>query len=51
LVGSSSAHFGLRNGSVGIDVKCAEDEPTKACAEAASQLIDKLSGVPERAGR
>jgi hypothetical protein len=48
---SKAAHFRLRNGNAGIDVKCADDEPMKACVDAAGQLIDKLSGIPERAGR
>jgi hypothetical protein len=42
---SKAAHFRMRSGTAAIDIKCADDEPTKACADAASQLIDKLSAV------
>jgi hypothetical protein len=48
---SKAAHFRLHNGNVAIDVKCADDEPMKACVDAAAQLVDKLSGIPERQAR
>lgn len=48
---SKAAHFHMRNGAAAIEVKCADDEPTKACVEAASQLMDKLSSMPERSAR
>ena len=51
LVKDLAAHFRMRNGPVAIEVKCADDEPTKACIEAASQLIDKVSLIPERPAR
>lgn len=35
--------FRLKRGDAEIIVKCAEDEPTKACAEAASQFLDKAA--------
>ena len=42
---SKAAHFRMRSSTAAIDIKCADDEPTKVCADAASQLIDKLSAV------
>lgn len=39
---SKAAHFIFERGDARIDVKCADDEPTKACADTISQLIDKL---------
>jgi hypothetical protein len=35
-------HFSRNDGVV--DVKCAEDEPMRACVDAASALLDKLAG-------
>jgi hypothetical protein len=29
-----------------IDIKCADDEPTKACVDAANQLLDKIATMP-----
>jgi len=43
---SKAAHFRLRRGDVEIDAKCADDETMKACADTASQLIDKLATLP-----
>jgi len=40
---SKAAHFRLRRGDVEVDAKCADDETMKACADTASQLIDKLA--------
>ncbi|WP_319799568.1 hypothetical protein [Lichenihabitans sp. PAMC28606] len=43
---SKAAHFHLQRGDTVVDVKCADDEPVKACGDIASQLIDKLSAIP-----
>jgi hypothetical protein len=40
---SKAAHFRLRRGDALIDVKCADDEPMKACVDAASVLLDKAA--------
>jgi len=37
------AFFHLQRGDAQIAVKCADDEPTKACIEAVSQLFDKVT--------
>ena len=37
------ARFEIRRGDTRIDVKCAPDEPMKACVEAATVLFDKVS--------
>ena len=39
------AHLVLERGDARIDVKCAADDTTKACADIALQLIDKLATV------
>jgi hypothetical protein len=46
-----AAQFKLQRGDVGIDVRCAADEPMKACADITLQLIDKLSGLPKGEAR
>lgn len=38
-----AAHFIVARGDARIDVKCADDEPMKACADITLQLLDKLS--------
>ena len=40
---SKAAHFRLRKGDAAVDVKCADDEPTKACVDAAAVLMDKAA--------
>jgi len=40
---SKAAHFRVENGGTKIDIKCADDEPTKVCADVLLQLIDKLA--------
>jgi hypothetical protein len=40
---SKAAHFRIEDGDKKIDIKCADDEPTKVCAEVLLQLIDKLA--------
>jgi len=41
-----AAHFRLERGDTALDVKCAADEPMRACADIAVQLLDKLSALP-----
>ncbi|KJF74219.1 hypothetical protein [Agrobacterium arsenijevicii] len=36
------AHFHIEEGEVKVDVKCADDEPMKACADILMQIIDRL---------
>lgn len=40
---SKGAHFRLEQGDIKIDVKCADDEPMKACSDILMQLIDKIN--------
>lgn len=40
---SKAAHFRIEDGETKIDVKCADDEPTKVCSDVLMQIIDKLS--------
>jgi hypothetical protein len=42
---SKAAHFRFRKGDAVVDIKCADDEPTKACVEAGSALMDKLAAT------
>jgi hypothetical protein len=37
------AHLILERGDARIDVKCADDDPTKACADITLQMLDKLT--------
>lgn len=39
---SKAAHFRIHSGDTRIDVKCADDEPMKACADILLQVMDKL---------
>ena len=43
---SKAAHFRLETGTVSLDVKCADDEPMKACADIALQMLDKAATLP-----
>lgn len=43
---SKAAYFHVRRGDARVDIKCAEDEPMKACVEAGSALLDKLAAQP-----
>jgi hypothetical protein len=38
-----AAAFRFKRGDAEIDIKCAVDEPTRACVEAAATLIDKVT--------
>lgn len=40
---SKAAHFRIEDGERKIDVKCADDEPMKACSDILMQLIDKIN--------
>lgn len=40
---TKAAHFRFRKGDAMVDIKCADDEPTKACVDAGSALLDKLA--------
>ena len=45
---SKGARFSFERGGTRIDLKCDDDEPMRACAEAAIMLIDKLAPAPAR---
>lgn len=40
---SKAAHFRLKMGENSIDVKCADDEPMKACSDILMQILDRAS--------
>jgi hypothetical protein len=40
---SKAAHFRLKRGETDIDVKCADDEPTNVCTDAAIKLMNNFS--------
>ena len=40
------AMFVFRRGDARVIIKCADDEPTKACVDGATELLDKLPGAP-----
>jgi hypothetical protein len=40
---SKGAHVILERGDARIDLKCADDDSTKVCADVALQLVDKLA--------
>jgi hypothetical protein len=44
---SKAAHFRFRKGDAMVDIKCADDEPMKACVDAGSALLDKLAAQPK----
>ena len=39
---SKGAHFRVEQGDNAIDVKCADEEPMRACADIAMQFLDRL---------
>jgi hypothetical protein len=39
---SKGAHFRIEQGDNAIDVKCADEEPMRACADIAMQFLDRL---------
>ncbi len=44
------AMFVFRRGDARIIIKCADDEPTKACVDGATALLDKLPNAPAAPG-
>ena len=44
---SRGAVFRFRSGRAGFMVKCAEDEPMRACVDAALMLLDKVRSLPQ----
>ncbi len=38
---SKAAHFRIKTGDTKIDVKCAEDEPMKVCADMVLQILER----------
>lgn len=44
---SKAAHFRIEDGDTKIDLKCAEDEPMKACADLLIQVMDRLQGAEQ----
>jgi len=45
----TGAHFRFEKdpaGNASIDIQCADNEPTQSCVNAASALLDKISGLP-----
>ncbi len=43
MMETKAARFDMRRGDMRIDVKCAADEPMKACVDAATTLMDKMA--------
>ncbi|HYZ63745.1 MAG TPA: hypothetical protein VE650_14950 [Acetobacteraceae bacterium] len=43
-----SAVFAFRRGETRVFIKCSDDEPTRACVDAASALLDKLGSTAPR---
>ncbi len=43
---SRAAHFHVQSYDTVLDVKCADDEPMKACGDLTLQLLDKLQAMP-----
>lgn len=43
MEGGRAARFEFRRGDARAEIKCAADEPMKACVEAATILFDKLA--------
>ena len=42
-----AAHIILQDGDAMVDVKCADDESMKTCAEITLQILDKLVALPK----
>jgi hypothetical protein len=42
-----AAHFRLERGETAVDVKCADEEPMKACADLTLQMLDRLAALPQ----
>lgn len=44
--GPRGAHFTFERDGAVIDLQCADNEPTRACVDAAAVLLDKLAPPP-----
>jgi hypothetical protein len=44
---SKGAHIILQDGDAAVNVKCADDEPMKVCAEITLQILEKLVSLPK----
>jgi hypothetical protein len=44
---SKAAHFRVEHGDIVIDVKCADEEPMKACADFTLQMLDRAHALPK----
>ncbi|MBB4569232.1 hypothetical protein [Rhizobium leucaenae] len=47
---SKAARFRIEDGDVKIEVRCAEDEPMKACADELNQILNRLEGRRSSSG-
>lgn len=45
---SAAAHFRVEQGENAMDVKCADGEPSRACADIAMQFLDRLGITQSR---
>jgi hypothetical protein len=36
------------DGTTAVDVKCAEDEPMRACADLTKEIVDKIRAIPTK---
>ena len=36
------------DGATAVDVKCAEDEPMRACADLTKEIVDKIRSIPTK---
>ncbi len=43
---SKAARFHIETGEANIGIKCADDEPMKACADFTLQVLDKIAAMP-----
>lgn len=45
---SPAAHFRIEDGGMKIDIKCADNEPMKTCADIVVQILDRMGGGSDR---
>jgi hypothetical protein len=45
---AKGAHIILQDGDAMVDVKCADDEPMKVCADITLQILEKLVSLPKQ---
>ncbi len=43
-----AAFFRFRKGDSSVTIKCADDEPTKACTDAATTMLQAINAAPAR---